>query len=59
MDNIHSKEIDKICQQNQWKFINNHDIYGSEDQVIILYDFNPFPEHISRAKKSLIFVTIG
>ena len=51
------KEIDIICQQNQWKFINNHDIYGSEDQVIILYDFNPFPEHISRAKKSLIFVT--
>ena len=52
-----SQEIYKICQQNQWRIIDSHEIDGSEDEVVIIFDFDPLPEHITRAKKALILVT--
>ena len=52
------QEIDKICQQNGWRSIYWENIYGSEDQVVILLDLHFINcEFISRAKKALIIVT--
>ena len=60
-DEQQKQEIDKICQENGWRSIYWANIYGSEDQVVILLDLRVIThEFISRAKKALIIVsTIG
>ena len=50
-------KIDEICKQNGWRSMNNMDIIGSEDQVVIHFDIDFGLEHITRAKKAFIIVT--
>ena len=46
------------CLKTGWKYIHRLDIYGSEDEVIVIFDVNYlYPEQLSRARKCLIIVT--
>ena len=50
-------DISKWCMDHNWKFIKAKKVVGSEDQLIITYNFPPGPEHISRARHGLAMVT--
>ena len=46
------------CLKTGWKYIHRLDIYGSEDEVIVIFDVSYlYPEQLSRARKCLIIVT--
>ena len=50
--------ISSWCEQNNWKCIEMNEMYGCEDQVIVIFDVKGLrPEHISRAKNGLIILT--
>ena len=49
--------INKWCVKNEWKCLENYEIYGSEAQVIIMYELLLNMESMSRARNGLIFVT--
>ena len=45
------------CKDHKWRCIEAGKVVGSEDQIIITYNFPPGPEHISRARNGLVMVT--
>ena len=58
-DKENKQKIDEICNENGWRYVYHKEIFGCEDQVVILFDMmkNFVPEHFTRAKKALIIVT--
>ena len=49
--------IIKECSKIDWIAINKGLIHGTEADFVVIYEFDPLPEEISRARKGLIFVT--
>jgi len=45
------------CQELGWKYIDNANMYGVEDQVVILLNTDVLPEEITRGINMLIIVT--
>ena len=50
-------EAEKWCSEHQWRYLKWSEIYGSEDQGVILLDVMLFPEQISRGRNLLVIVT--
>ena len=49
--------ISQWCKDQKWRCIEAGKVVGSEDQIIVTYNFPPGPEHISRARNGLVMVT--
>ena len=49
--------ISQWCKDHKWRCIEAGKVVGSEDQIIVTYNFPPGPEHISRARNGLVMVT--
>ena len=50
-------KIKNWCEANAWNCLQNYDIYGSESQIVIMYELLLNLESMSRARNGLIFVT--
>ena len=52
-----SAEAEKWCSEHQWRHLERDNIFGSEDQGVILLDTILIPEAISRGRNLLVIVT--
>ena len=50
-------EAEKWCSEHQWRYLDRYNIFGSEDQGVILLDPYLSPEQISRGRNLLVIVT--
>ena len=60
--NVSENEIEVIqwCKTNGWKYINDSNIQGTEDECVVILTrpiYRMFPEYISRARNLLVIVT--
>ena len=51
------QDLEHWCNQNNWRCLPFFDVYGCEDQCIIIFMNTLMHEYISRARNGLIFVT--
>ena len=51
-------EAQKWCSEHQWRYLHEREIFGSEDQGVILLDTSTLSlEEISRGRNLLVIVT--
>ena len=52
-------EIEKFCEDWNWKYVTRDKIRGSEASLVIIYDFVDFDfEVFTRAKNEIIIITM-
>ena len=56
-DQNNDEEVMKKCSKIGWKYIENRNIIGVEDQVVIVFNTSLYPETITRGINLLIIVT--
>ena len=55
---MRSAKAKKWCSEHQWRYLKGFNIFGSEDQGVILLDLLDLsPELISRGRNLLVIVT--
>ena len=53
-----SANAEEWCGEHGWRFLEEHKINGSEDQVVVIMDGLPMlPEYISRARNLQVIVS--